>query len=88
MNSKELIDLSLGIIAKELAEIQVASATKPLDPHTSRKLVEYVKALVAVNKNEPAPPEEDGLDSFTDEELAQLAMDAINATQSHKKVKS
>ena len=78
MSTFKTLEEALDILDQDIAKIKtLAAAPETLDRSEASKLTDYIKVLIAVNKEEREQIKSENLLSKSDEDLEELAKEAL-----------
>ena len=88
MSTFKTLEDALEIVAQDIGKIKVLSESeKTLDKHEATKLTDYIKTLIAAHKDDREQQKTTNLLAKSDEELEDLAKQALEFLEAKEKDK-
>jgi hypothetical protein len=85
MSIESILNNAIKLIEKDLKTIEAqVESGEPLDRMEAQKLSDYTKTLITASKNERDITKLESLNNISDEELEQLAAEAIKELEGEK----
>ena len=79
MSIEKILQNAIKIMEIDLETIQKSMAEGPLSREEANKLTDYTKTLITASKNEREITKLEGLNSVSDDELEELAKQALES---------